>query len=55
MKQPGKHTEEIIKTTLRLPRSLSDAIKHLAIDQGITLQELTERAMTAYLKKAGRR
>ena len=50
-----KLTEEIVKTTLRLPRTLSDAVKHKAIDQGITFQELTERALTAYLKqKAGR-
>lgn len=54
MRQPGKHAEEIIKTTLRLPRTLSDAVKHRAIDEGITVQALTERALTAYLKKAGR-
>ena len=54
MKKREKQAEEIVKTTLRLPRTLSDAVKHRAIDEGCSLQELVERALRAYFKKGGR-
>ncbi len=41
-------TEEIVKTTLRLPKSLSDKLKHAAIDENTTSQELVERALRLY-------
>jgi|BogFormECP12_OM2_1039638.scaffolds.fasta_scaffold53180_1 predicted HicB family RNase H-like nuclease len=52
MKQE-KPAEEIIKTTLRLPRSLSDAVRHQAINEKCKLQELVERALRSYLKQKG--
>ena len=54
-KQAAAATEEIIKTTIRLPKSLSDKLKHAAIDENTTSQELVEKALRLYFKqKAGR-
>ena len=54
-KQAAATTEEIIKTTIRLPKSLSDKLKHAAIDENTTSQELVEKALRLYFKqKAGR-
>ena len=54
-KQAAAATEEIIKTTIRLPKSLSDRVKHAAIDENTTSQELVEKALRLYFKqKAGR-
>jgi hypothetical protein len=41
---------EIVKTTLRLPRALWDKVQHRAIDEKLSLQEIAERALEAYLK-----
>jgi len=38
------------KTTLRLPDKLLLRAKHRALDEGLTLQGLVERALEAYLK-----
>ena len=54
MKQE-KHEEEIVKTTLRLPKSLSNKVKHVAIDEGCSQQELVERALKSYFKLKGGR
>ena len=50
-----KHDEEIVKTTLRLPKSMSDKVKHAAIDEGCSQQELVERALRTYFKQKGGR
>jgi predicted HicB family RNase H-like nuclease len=50
-----KGDEEIVKTTLRLPKSLSDKVKHAAIDEGCSQQELVERALRTYFKQKGGR
>ncbi|WP_333646851.1 ribbon-helix-helix protein, CopG family [Candidatus Binatus sp.] len=43
--------EEIsVKTTLRLPSRLLTAVRHRAIDEGLTLQAIVEQALEAYLK-----
>lgn len=42
---------EDVKTTLRLPRELWIAAKHLAIEENITLQDLIAAALAAYLKE----
>ena len=47
--------EEIVKTTIRIPRRLSDALKHRAIDENCNFQELVERALENYLKQKGGR
>ena len=54
MKQE-KHDEEIVKTTLRLPKSMSDKVKHAAIDEGCSQQDLVERALRTYFKQKGGR
>ena len=46
--------EEIVKTTLRVPRSLWDQIRHRAIKEHLTLQELVNKALTEYVRKGGR-
>ena len=56
MKRQTKGTdEEIVRTTIRVPRSLWDAVKHRAIDDHTEAQELVLRALQLYLKqKEGR-
>jgi hypothetical protein len=41
----------MIKTTLRLDDKLFREAQHRRIDEGITFQELVERAVREYLKK----
>ena len=57
MKHQAKRAtdEEIVKTTIRLSRRLSDALKHRAIDENCNLQELVARALESYLKQKGDR
>lgn len=42
------------KTTLRLPLDLLTAVRHRAIDEGLTLQAIVELALAAYLKSPTR-
>lgn len=51
-KSPG---EEIVRTTIRVPRSLWDAVRHRAIDENSDAQELVIRALQQYLKQKGGR
>lgn len=56
-RQQQQDTEQIVRTTLRLPAGLWTKLKHHAIDAGISIQEAAIRALEAYLKeqkKAGR-
>ena len=54
-KQAAATTEQTVKTTIRLAKSLSDKLKHTAIDENTTSQELVEKALLLYFKqKAGR-
>ena len=56
MKQRIKATdEEVVRTTIRVPRSLWDAVKHRAIDESADAQELVIRALQQYLNKKGDR
>jgi hypothetical protein len=56
MKQQTKGTgEEIVRTTIRVPRSLWDAVRHRAIDENSDAQELVIRALQQYLKQKGGR
>jgi hypothetical protein len=47
--------EEIVRTTIRVPRSLWDAVRHRAIDDNSDAQELVIRALQQYLKQKGGR
>lgn len=51
MKQPKTTAGEIIKTTMKLPRSLWHAARVRALDERIDFQELVARALAAYLQK----
>jgi hypothetical protein len=56
MKQRTEGThEEIVRTTIRVPRSLWDAVRHRAIDDNSDAQELVMRALQQYLKQKGGR
>jgi hypothetical protein len=56
MKQQTKGAdEEIVRTTIRVPRSLWDAVRHRAIDDNSDAQELVIRALQHYLKQKGGR
>jgi predicted HicB family RNase H-like nuclease len=46
--------EEIVRTTLRVPRKLWDEVRHRAIKDHLSLQDLVIRALTEYVKKGGR-
>jgi hypothetical protein len=41
---------EVVKTTLRVPRALWDRVQHRAIKEGLSLQDIAERAFGMYLK-----
>ncbi len=47
--------EEIVRTTIRVPRSLWDAVRHRAIDDSSDAQELVIRSLQQYLKQKGGR
>jgi len=55
MTKQEKHDKETAGTPLRLPRELSNMVKHAAIDAGCTQQELVIRALKAYFTKGGRK
>jgi len=42
--------ERIIKTTLRVPHPLWTSARIRALEQGISVQELVNRAITEYVK-----
>jgi hypothetical protein len=52
---PKATDEEIVRTTIRVPRSLWDAVRHRAIDDNSDAQELVIRALQQYLKQKGGR
>jgi predicted DNA binding CopG/RHH family protein len=43
--------DPVVRTTVRMPRSLLDAAKHRGIDDGQPLQEVIIRALEHYLGK----
>ena len=46
--------EEIVKTTLRIPKPLWEKVQHRAIDENKGIAELITQAIVDYLKKRGR-
>lgn len=54
MKKQSKD-DEIVRTTIRIPRTLWNTAKHRAIEERIPVQDLVIRALTSYvLRKGGR-
>jgi hypothetical protein len=51
----GKPKEEIVRTTLRMPRPLWEKVQHRAIDEHKGIAELVLDAVVEYLKKGGSR
>jgi predicted HicB family RNase H-like nuclease len=49
----GEKEEEIVRTTLRIPRKLWDQVRHRAIIDRLSLQELVIKALSEYVKKGG--
>jgi predicted HicB family RNase H-like nuclease len=43
--------EPIVRTTIRVPKSLWEQAKHKAIDDGVSLQELVIQAITKIVAK----
>lgn len=54
MKERQVSDDEIVRTTLRVPRKLWDAAKHRAIEERLPLQDLVVKAIETYIKKGGR-
>lgn len=48
---PTKWPKRPTPTGVRLPKELVTAAKHRALDQGLTLRELVERALREYVRK----
>ena len=54
-KQQASTEDETVKITVRMPKPLSNRLKHRAIDESTSVQDLVIRALEAYLgRKAGR-
>lgn len=49
-RNPKEIAPEIVRTTIRVPVTLWDRVQHRAIDEKVSLQEIVERALEAYLK-----
>jgi len=47
----SKPKEEIVRTTLRMPRPLWERVQHRAIDENKGISELILQAVTEYLKR----
>jgi len=48
-----KSKEEIIKTTIRVPRQLWDKVRIRAIEQSTSAEAMVIKALTELLKKGG--
>ena len=54
MKERRAEQEEIVRTTIRVPRKLWDAAKHRAIEERLPLQDVVIKALESYVRKGGR-
>lgn len=50
--KPKQEEVKVVKTTIRVPRALWDAVRRRAIDERSSAQEIIDRALRAYLKRA---
>jgi hypothetical protein len=51
MKQPNKDAESTVRTTVRLPQALWDAVRRRAIDEHCDAQDIVKRALEQYVGK----
>jgi hypothetical protein len=51
----AKQDDPIVKTTVRLRKSLLNATKHRAIDDGVDMNDVVIQALQQYLGKKGER
>ncbi len=47
--------DEMVKKTIRLPKSLTKRVEHYAVDAEKDFQEIVAEALTAFLTKKGGR
>lgn len=50
----GKSKEEIIKTTIRVPKPLWDKVRIRGIEQGMSAEAIVVTALGEFLKKGGK-
>ena len=55
MKERQARDVEIVRTTIRVPRTLWDQCKHHAIEERLPVQDLVIKALQAYVKKGGQK
>jgi hypothetical protein len=53
--KPNQSDDSIVKTTIRLPRTIWHAARVQALDDQIDFQDLVVSALKAYLKKPRRK
>ena len=51
MKEQAKNAEATVRTTVRLPQTLWDAIRRRAIDEHCDAQDIVKRALRQFLGK----
>jgi len=54
MKPKGKGEKKMQVTSVSLPEDLYRSLKHQAVDEGVSLRDLFEKALKLYLEKAKR-
>ncbi|HXP69654.1 MAG TPA: ribbon-helix-helix protein, CopG family [Candidatus Dormibacteraeota bacterium] len=55
MKKKAKSAEEVVNSTLRLPRPLWEQINHIAIDRRLSMAQAIIQAVAEYCKREGRK
>jgi hypothetical protein len=50
-----KKKKEVVSSTLRLPKTLSKEIKHVAIEKNLSMQQTIIRAIVAYCERVERK
>lgn len=56
MREPGSQLDDTARTMLgaRIPRELHRKLRHMAIDEGMTVQAFVERVMTRLVRPGER-
>jgi len=54
MKKSKPKQEEIIQSTLRIPRSLWTQINHIAVDKRLSMAQAVIQAIDEYCKREGK-
>jgi predicted transcriptional regulator len=53
MKKKHRPKEEIVQSTMRLPRSLWERLNHIAIDKRLSQSQAVVQAIEEYCKREG--